>query len=605
MAAGASPSGTVEQRLRAWLDVPLSSLPTVTHDGASVLFVGTGGGLPELWQVGAERGPERPVGLSTERVGTVDASPTDPKAIVTTDRGGNEHWQLHLLEPSEASGHSLPRLRALTEEPEVIHLPGRWSSDGRSYLFSSNRRDRRFFDVERLTLGSRPRRDPVLTGDAYHSVIDEWGGRALVLRSNTNLDADLLEVGADGPRLLTRHEGELTILSAALTSEAVYAAANPGREHTALVRYRGEAGRHEFVREFPGDLETIVPSPDRTQLLLSVNRDGWSETHLFDPSTRDDRLLNSGPRGVIGRLAWVPDASAVIYDLSNVEGVDLWRRSIATGKERRLTGRAGALPSGVAPPRLAKFRASDRVEVAYWEYEPAGGSPRGTIVHVHGGPESQARPGFAPFLLFLVAEGWRVVAPNVRGSTGYGRTFTHLDDVRRRPDSVRDLAELSEELVRRGRASPGRLGLIGGSYGGYMVLAAAAGYPKLWGAAVDLVGIANFVTFLERTGAWRRRLREAEYGSLETDRDFLTSISPLTNVGEIRAPLLVLHGRNDPRVPVGEAEQIAAALRRLGRPVELLVFEDEGHGIVRRENQVTAWGRAAAFFESHLGSPGG
>ncbi len=171
-------------------------------------------------------------------------------------------------------------------------------------------------------------------------------------------------------------------------------------------------------------------------------------------------------------------------------------------------------------------------------------------------------------------------------------------------DSIRDVRDVAEDLVRNGKGERGRLGIVGGSYGGFVVLSAATTYPELWGAAVDLVGISNFVTFLENTGAWRRRLREAEYGSLSKDRAFLMEISPLHQAEKIQAPLLVIHGRNDPRVPLAEAEQIVATLQELGRPVELMVFDNEGHGIVRNENQQAAWGRAVEFLNDRLGRPG-
>jgi dipeptidyl aminopeptidase/acylaminoacyl peptidase len=206
-----------------------------------------------------------------------------------------------------------------------------------------------------------------------------------------------------------------------------------------------------------------------------------------------------------------------------------------------------------------------------------------------------------PILAFLAEEGFRLLVPNVRGSLGYGRTYVHLDDVRLRMDSVRDL----QDLVGSDRATqPSRpdrsYGVIGGSYGGFMVLAALTTYPELWAAGVDIVGIANFITFLERTGAWRRKVREDEYGSLERDREFLRSISPLFQADRIVAPLLVIHGANDPRVPIHEAEQIVAALQARHVPVELLRYENEGHGLVRRENQVEAYSRAADFFDRHL-----
>ncbi|MDX6599375.1 MAG: hypothetical protein QOE87_3262, partial [Gaiellales bacterium] len=211
--------------------------------------------------------------------------------------------------------------------------------------------------------------------------------------------------------------------------------------------------------------------------------------------------------------------------------------------------------------------------------------------------ESQFRPQMAPVIQYLCAQGITVAAPNVRGSTGYGRSYHHLDDVERRLDSVSDLAALGRAL---GAGSGTPVGVMGGSYGGYMTMAAITEHPELWSCAVNIVGIVNFVTFLERTGAYRRALREAEYGSLERDRAFLESISPIRKIDRIACPLMVIHGANDPRVPVSEAEQVVAALQARDAPVEYLRYEDEGHGITRLPNRLDCYPRVAAFLQRHL-----
>ncbi|HYK92531.1 MAG TPA: alpha/beta fold hydrolase [Thermoplasmata archaeon] len=575
----------------------MAHLPSVTADGESVLFISDESGLPLPWAVPGRGGTASPLWSGSERVGSIHASPTGPEAIISVDAGGNEHWQLARLDLGERGKSVHP----LTSDPQVIHVPGKWAKEGGRYIYASNARDRRFFDIHELSLGAPHASRVLLTGDATHDVVDVAPGRLLVARANTNLDIDLLLVEGDRTVHLNPHPGEVTVQAAAFGVDGVYAAANPDRELAGLLRYRPGSTRHEFVREFAGELELIRPSPVSSSLLLSVNRQGWSEVHLFDPSTGEDRVFNSGPKGVVESVSWYPDGSAFAYGISSVGGLQLYRRDVQTGKEKRLAGPAST-PKPVSPPMIRQFLAEDRVAIPYWEYPP-GGPARGTLVWVHGGPESQARPGFAPALEFLVGEGWRVIAPNVRGSTGYGRTFTHLDDVRLRMNSVRDLRDLAHELIRQKKAEPGRIGIVGGSYGGFMVLSAISTYPDLWGAAVDIVGIANLVTFLERTGPWRRRLREAEYGSLDTDREFLASISPLTHSDAIETPLLVIHGKNDPRVPLHEAEQIVTTLKGRGRKVDLLVFEDEGHGLVRRENRVIAWERASEWLERELATP--
>ncbi len=216
------------------------------------------------------------------------------------------------------------------------------------------------------------------------------------------------------------------------------------------------------------------------------------------------------------------------------------------------------------------------------------------VIDVHGGPESQRRAGFFPVLQYLSASGFHVLTTNVRGSTGYGKAYSHLDDVELRMDSVRDL-EHAHSWVRSRVGDDSKIAIMGQSYGGFMTLAAITEYPSLWFAAVDVVGIANFVSFLERTGSWRRRHRSAEYGSLERDRELLERISPIRKVDQITAPLLVIHGRNDPRVPLYETEQLVASLEERGHPVEMLVFDDEGHGLSKRPNRIEGYAAVVSF----------
>jgi dipeptidyl aminopeptidase/acylaminoacyl peptidase len=223
-------------------------------------------------------------------------------------------------------------------------------------------------------------------------------------------------------------------------------------------------------------------------------------------------------------------------------------------------------------------------------------------VDVHGGPEGQSQPIFDHFAQYFISRGYGMLLPNVRGSSGYGKNYITLDNVEKRMDSVTDLAYAVKWLSNQAGVDAKRIAITGGSYGGFMVLSALTTYPDLWAAAVDIVGISNFVTFLENTSPYRRSHREGEYGSLEHDREFLTSISPIHHVDKIIAPLMVIHGANDPRVPLGEAEQMVGALRARGVPVEFLVYDDEGHGLVKLKNMLDAYPKMAVFLDKHLGS---
>jgi protease II len=580
------------RQLRAWFDYPRAVQPSVAADGNTVYFISDREGHPEAWQVPRTGGPPRRLFSSFERVGRVQPSPTGPRLVVASDIGGDEHWALTLWE-ADGTGP-----RALTHVPGRIHEPGAWR-DGRNYLFRSNERDVRFFDIYEVDL---ERTDPprcIREEDALLGVAAARGDRVLLVRSRTNIDTDLILRTDSRETLLNPRSSEQAVFDADLARDGVYAASNPDREYAALVRYPFSGTTPELVHEFPGDVERVGVDRAGNRVALVTNDRGWSRLFVADLGTGERVALPIPYDGVVSTVAWAPDGSQLYFDLSGSRlGSEIFRYDLGSREVRPVTAAARPMPGTSVDPTLHEFRASDGLTVPYWEFRPIR-PPRGTVIVVHGGPESQARPMFSPLTAFLVDLGFRLVVPNVRGSLGYGRTYLHLDDVRRRMDSVRDLRELVDRVQGTGPGTR-RLGIIGASYGGFMVLSAISTYPELWAAAVDVVGIANFITFLERTGPWRRKVREDEYGSLERDRDFLRSISPLHQADRIRAPLLVVHGANDPRVPVYEAEQIVDALRRREVPVEFLRFDDEGHGLVRRENQVRAYARAAEFFERYL-----
>jgi dipeptidyl aminopeptidase/acylaminoacyl peptidase len=348
------------------------------------------------------------------------------------------------------------------------------------------------------------------------------------------------------------------------------------------------------------DVEGVDLSEDGHYLLVSRNVEGYSDLVLFSGEGRRMPDLRV-PEGIVSGFAFSPDSRRLAFTLVGpTRNPDVWVLALPDGEPRRVTrsSTAGIPRSTFRRPSLVRYLSFDGREIPALFYEPGGaGANAPVVVNVHGGPESQSRPTFAPITQYLLDRGYAVFFPNVRGSTGYGKAYTHLDDVELRMDSVKDLAHAAEWLRGRGHES---VAVMGGSYGGFMVLAALTEYPELWSTGVDIVGIANLVTFLENTGSYRRALREPEYGSLSRDREFLESISPIHKAGNIRAPLMVIHGKNDPRVPVGEAEQIVEGARENGGRVEYLLYEDEGHGLAKLKNRLDAYPKIAAFLDEHL-----
>ena len=234
------------------------------------------------------------------------------------------------------------------------------------------------------------------------------------------------------------------------------------------------------------------------------------------------------------------------------------------------------------------------MKVPYFKHIPSGKKPENgwpTILIIHGGPEAQFVPSFSPIIQFYLSTGFSVVAPNIRGSAGYGRKYLDLDNKEKRLDSIKDIKHLALHLKKDPDIDGDKLIIYGGSYGGFAVLSAMTEHPEIWAAGIDIVGISNFVTFLQNTAPWRRKLREVEYGSLEEDLEMLKSISPIHKVDNISSPLFIIHGDNDERVPLSEAIQMHKILKKKGLNVELLRFDDEGHGITKLKNKIEAYSK--------------
>jgi dipeptidyl aminopeptidase/acylaminoacyl peptidase len=538
-------------------------------------------GLLQLWRV-APDGIHEQVTFGGERVTAALPSPAQERWVIARDTGGNERHALFAIDP--AGGPEL----ALTDAPDAIHVPGAFSPDGSQVAFTHTQRNGVDFDLAVVSTTGGRRRELAAPGGWSH-VLDWSDHGILVQRATTPFDHDLFLVDPQSglQTHLTPHDGEVAYDAARMLPEgSVLCACDAGSEFARLALLRGGV-EPELLTADDGDVENVELDGSRTRRAWTVNRDGESEVWL------DGVRVEGLPGGVVSALAFAPDGSLTITAGPPDDSTDVWTAApVVTRRTRSAVG--GLDRSGFVRPVSAEVESFDGRRIPYLRFGPAG---RPALCWVHGGPESQFRPQMAPVIQYLCAQGITVAAPNVRGSTGYGRTYHHLDDVELRLDSVSDLAALARALG-AGAGTP--VGVMGGSYGGYMTMAAITEHPELWACAVNIVGIVNFVTFLERTGAYRRALREAEYGSLEHDRAFLESISPIRKIERIACPLMVIHGANDPRVPVGEAEQVVAALRAREAPVEYLRYEDEGHGITRLPNRLDCYPRVAAFLQRHL-----
>jgi dipeptidyl aminopeptidase/acylaminoacyl peptidase len=433
-------------------------------------------------------------------------------------------------------------------------------------------------------------------------------GRLLAVSRLTNRSFDndvyLIDVQTAEQRHIAPHESEASVGTPRWLpdSSGFFFATEIEREFAAIARYDMTSGTWAYVLSSDWDMSCGIDWPGRT-LSVTTNEEGYSKLDLYDPLTLQRRHSVQLPGLGIAGGSFSHDGSTLgLTYVSSSEAGDAWLCDTATGSMKRLTNSPTAVARDVfVEPEVHRFTSFDGESIPMFVYRPReakGDAP--VVVLIHGGPESQFVPSFSPVLQYLVYRGYAVVAPNVRGSTGYGKRFHRLDDKRKRLDSVRDLEALHGWLSQEPGLDAKRAALWGGSYGGYMVLAGLAFQPQLWAAGVDIVGISSLATFLENTSKWRRAFREREYGSLEEDYDFLVEASPLTHVDNIRSPLFIIHGSNDPRVPLGEAHQLHDALAAKGISTELAVYEDEGHGLAKLRNRLDAYPRAIDFLDKVL-----
>ncbi|MCB9476287.1 MAG: S9 family peptidase [Deltaproteobacteria bacterium] len=594
-----------EPDIRQYLQIKSATGGTWSPDGRYVAYLYDESGTDQVWQVDTKTGATRALTHGDERVSFVQYSPTRSQMIFGMDAGGNERTQLYLM---SQFGTGVERL---TNDDDAIHIFGGFSHDGAKIAYSKNTRDARFFDVyvrdldtgkERLVLKHDAYNEPVaFSGDDKYLVVSTW-------ESNFNNDLTLIELATLKDGLLTPHTGNCVYTNVVWPKgeDDFYLVSNKGREWAKLAIYRLDKRLLDYQDVSVWDTNNLAVSADNRHMSYTLNTHGASKPILID--LRRKKYLGEIDKvdGVISRMAWSPSGDRLLYAYeSPTEVPNLWIYDVAARKSTRLTNAdtAGVDVSTFIAPNIEMLSGYRGMQVPTWLYLPPTMKKDGknaVVIYAHGGPESQSRPWFGRVTQYLLASGVALAYPNVRGSDGYGKHYLHLDDGRNRLDSLRDYAHVAESLKDLGYFDSKKIGIYGGSYGGYVVLGSVTEYPELYAAGVSFVGIANFVTFLENTGAWRRSIREAEYGSLKDDRDFLESISPVHKADRIKAALMIVQGANDPRVPASEAEQMVAAMKANGRPVEYLLYADEGHGLSKLKNQLDAYPKVVSFLKKYL-----
>ncbi|MFD1674544.1 S9 family peptidase [Alicyclobacillus fodiniaquatilis] len=587
-----------------YLEIRSAYHPTFGYDQA-LFFLYNVTGTPQVWRQDADTPWPKQISFFPERVLGLSANPKRDLLRVSLDAGGNERSQIYLMD-----GEGL-NVKDITGDPAHIYQAGSWSHDGSLLSYATNKRNGVYFDVYVYDVETAEHRlvhESDATNYALGFTPDDR--HVIVSRHHESLHNDLYLVDIATGELthLTPHEG-VARFSARFTRDGkqLFLITDLDNQFMRLSVVHQETGERNWLTDDDWDVTGVSMDIHNRYVAYTRNVDGNTELTVLERNEsgvlRELDDLPDLPAGVFG-VHWDRDGRRLAISHSGPRsGNEIWLLDIVTRDLRRTTyaSISGVPQHTFVEAELIHYPTFDGRQIPALYYKPSHKEgPYPTVIDVHGGPESQSVNSFAGLTQYFVERGFAVLKTNVRGSAGYGRDYLHLDDVRKRMDSVADLAHAVDWLVESGQARRDAVAVMGGSYGGFMVLAAVTHYPTLFAAGVDIVGIANLRTFMENTSAYRRHLRESEYGTIADDGEFFDEISPIHHVDKIQAPMFIVHGANDPRVPVDEAEQMVSALRTRNHPVEYLRFEDEGHGLAKLANRIEAYTKIVQFLEEKL-----
>ncbi len=591
-----------------------SAFLTGWHPGGQGILVSTRfGETNQVHWVREPGGARRQLTFFDEPIGDADPSPNAGTSgfLFSKDVGGSENFQIYHYDL--ASGD----YRLLTDG-ESRNGGAQWANDGKRFAYFTTKRNGRDWDIYVGDV-TRPGAVKVVLEREGAWGVGDWSPddtRLLVAR--------FVSANEAYPHLLDLATGELTELNPSdekigygpsafsRDGKGLFYVSDEGTEFLHL-RYLDLASRESklLTGDIPWDVEGLDLSPDGSRIAFTVNEDGIARLYLRDAATMADLPLPELPVGQVLGLEFSPDGKQLGLTLTTSQSpgdafsIDLASRSLTQWTFSEV---GGLDTSKFVTPELVHYPTFDQVDGAPRQipalyYRPAGPGPFPVVVNIHGGPEGQSRPFFNPITQYQVLEqGFAVLYPNVRGSSGYGKSFLLLDNGMKREESVKDIGALLDWVATRPELDAERVAVVGGSYGGYMVLAAMVHFDDRLRAGIDLVGISNFVTFLENTSDYRQDLRRVEYGD-ERDpemRAFLDKISPNRRAAEISNPLFVVQGLNDPRVPASESEQMVDVIREQGGEVWYLLAKDEGHGFGKKTNRDYFTRASAVFLERYL-----
>ena len=580
-------------------------------DGQSLLVSSDQSGVFNAYRLAVGDGSKAPITSSTDNA-TFGQSffPNDERVLFTADKGGNELNHVYVRAPDGT-------VRDLTPGEKVKADFLGFSADGETFWVTTNERNPEMFDVYAYDTDDYERRlifrnEGFAVGD-----ISRDGRYVALVKERTSADnnlylADLRAGGA--PKLITPHQGNVSygVYDFTPDGKSLVYATNEAGEYNQAWRYDIATGAKSPMIEADWDVMYVAYSPSGRYRVHALNADGSTDLSIVDANGRPVTLRGI-PQGDVGQVRFNRDESRIAFTVaSDTSPSDIFVADLATGEARRLTK---ALNPAIDEAQLVeatveRFKSYDGLDIPGILYKPREASASNKVpalVFVHGGPGGQSRRGYSAMVQHLVNNGYAVYAINNRGSSGYGKTFFHLDDRKHGDVDLKDVVASKDWLATLPWVDGDRIGIMGGSYGGYMVAAALAFEPQVFDVGVNIFGVTNWVRTLKSIPPYWASFRESLYdemGDPATDEERHRAISPLFHAKNIVKPMLVVQGANDPRVLQVESDEIVAAVKANGVPVEYLVFPDEGHGFLRKQNRIDASEAYLKFLDQHLKNGG-
>jgi len=569
------------------------------------------GDVPQIHTVVMPGGARQQLTFFSDRVAGGAYNPADGDEIVfSKDTGGNEFFQLYLLETRSG------KITRLTEGDRSRNQGPIWSRSGSRLAYTSTKRDGEHSDIWIVDPHDPSSARILFEAKDPGWEISDWSAdeskMLMVLnRSAVAGELYLMDVASGHMDKLGPDGADSNLDNAAFSrgGRGAYLTSNTGSDFERLGYLDFATRKFTPLRpDLKWDVESLELSRDGLNLAYVVNEDGVEKLHILSTQTKQDIKLPDIPQGTVSGVRWRDTSDELGFSISSAHTPgDTYSIRLSSGTLERWTfSETGGLDaSQFTEPRLIHWKSFDGTLISGFLY-PASAKfhgPRPVVIDIHGGPEGQSQPIYQGQKNFFMQElGVTVIFPNVRGSTGYGKTFLNSDNSYQREDSVKDIGALLDWVKTQPDLDASRIMATGGSYGGYMTLAVMTHYSDRVRCAVEAVGISNFRTFLQHTEAYRRDLRRVEYGD-ERDpkmRDFFETIAPLNNASKITKPMFIIAGRNDPRVPWTEGQQMTNALRNQNVPTWFLVAEDEGHGFAKKTNRDYLFAATVEFVERYL-----